>query len=35
MFEILKYIPSLTESRNESRDKSQQGFLIRCGSFID
>jgi hypothetical protein len=33
MFEILKYIPSLTENRSESRDKSQLSFLFRCGSF--
>jgi hypothetical protein len=29
-FEILKYIPSLTENRSESRDKSQS---FRRGSF--
>ncbi len=29
MFETLKYIPSLTENRSESRDRSQLGFLFR------
>ncbi|KAH9998139.1 Sec7-like domain protein [Russula compacta] len=28
MFEILKYIPSLTESRNESRDKSRHQLAL-------
>ena len=33
MFEILKYIPSLTENRSESHDKSQQSLLFRRRSF--
>ena len=33
MFEILKYIPSLTENHSEARDKSQLDFLFRCNSF--
>ena len=28
MFEILKYIPTLTEKRSESRDKSQLIFFV-------
>jgi brefeldin A-resistance guanine nucleotide exchange factor 1 len=31
MFEILKYISSLTENRTESRDKSLQGFRFDAG----
>ena len=34
MFEILKYISSLTENRTESRDKSQQSFRLDAGHSL-
>jgi len=35
MFEILKFVPSLTENENETRDKSPLGSLFQCGRFTD
>jgi hypothetical protein len=33
MFEILKYIPTLTEDHSEFRDKSRLDLMSRCNLF--